>query len=1398
MASTVGGRTLQVVVVALVAGVALAAAAGVVVRRRRKRLACTALAELARSADEAIGAGGEAATAALMLCDRACEAVLAAARQALAEPQAAPGELPVAAIEALQQESRAWSALRHELTSHAASPTGLLVSAARLASVPEDLGAVAGALVSDTTDRAGDERALRGLLDAVLRHPAARSRSIRALAANDPGDVVEDDLFEQTRRSLRHGEERHAPERLSALRSSMGDLALLDGATDARRRYARVDAAQTQRLSETDTQLARDTRTAIQQEAGLLNDRLPASRSPSGVNAELMQIATERRDATSHYLPRVRSLVAMHQGSASAATASLRQRLDGAEAALTRCDEQLAAGDALAGLLALFEQPPPLAARWRPAIAYAAACDASTNALRELGARQAERLLERVTDVSHCFEDRAARLAQTLRGAVGRWAEARRAAENEVLCAAADCREETLAMLERSPAHGGSAKAKGEATLSALADLASARLAALGLRAIPAPGRGAARTPEAEVSDVGDLLDTLAGRCERWSDWSSCLAGDGADTMAGLLRLAGVEEALAPQLHAIARADEDRRVDAQLAESMVALTRRLDDADDAGGAPADDPGPCASTAIVDHELDRVSRCLRALADPVDPHRDERETLHVRLEPLGLLDPSTTLPSRKAYEHAQARYQAQLRDAFASMASSCRDAFAECRATATERHVDAPRVGPLGGDRLRGLIVGTHDCTQRYVNSLECLLAANSSCAPPSRPARLHARLEAAATWLARCEEQVGRGEHVAALMSLARIDLPSSVEWEPSAVLAAAMSAAAEELRSLRGLHWQLLRRWVAGQGCELDAAKRAICAKVDGAAASCDERREQLWRGLRGHADDLLAETVHALGDAVERADAALAVRGAVAVLAVDELATKRLGEASRELLPTLASASEDSAREDDQLGVFERICGELETNSAAWAATSAALAAAIGPGLGGADAWAQIFLPLAGVPAHVVSGGRDMFCYLHGALPGQLEQSAHTFVNGLIEHAPLCSAASVHDGGLLGAVELVHAGSKTLEGQWLEHLDSPGTAVLHYAADQAKPALGQLGHAFIQTPQVEAAMGQADAALRLAAPALEHGLAYVPIVTLVMATRRELRVRREHETAIAESVKSVAIDTGAVGIGILGGHGVAWLFAIPHAWPATIPGAILASFGAKHFKKHVLNKAKDHYRQAHDAYQGQLEQLTRRLAATACSRAEAERALLVQSVGSPEPLERQAESRLRELVTGFAQATRRYLDGTGAVLELVSVDQGAPTLETLQERLTDARRALVRCDEHQAADELIPALVDLAAVRLPVGVPWTLAAAYQDACAAAAQDLSELSDTRRRAVGRWVAKVSEQIDGAKLHIAETWAAATETFERERDAAVVPVAQAFEAVQLATARAHGARGSTA
>ena len=878
------------------------------------------------------------------------------------------------------------------------------------------------------------------------------------------------------------------------------------------------------------------------------------------------------------------------------------------------------------------------------------------------------------------------------------------------------------------------------------------------------------------------------------SNLDATLATDASALRDSLLRHAGLPSDVVIASDALYRAVHGVRPDPEShrrAEALVNEAATPGFCESVAEGCADRQAPTATGSAPERASGSVvaaaRRSLGELADPADPHADDRAALARQLSELCLLESDSEVADLSRYAGRSRAYENAFSTAIADELPELQIRVTEAVAALTDGVTVSATFDDEFAGELAALVVDCRAATARYLDEIDQALVA----------ARAEDTFIAAAKGLlANSDEHFSRGDRLRALMRLGEAAVPVLADWAPSIDYRASLTAAIVRLRDLADRFVATSATWTKETGETLARASAEISRAVTQTAESCGEQRERAWEELNQAGEDVIVQAAASLAEP-ERRDSALPIQAATTMFLVDDFATARLGAAATELIPQPPAG--DATAADGDVNEPDALLHRLHMNSLVWAAANVPVLAVLDSEAVGGEALAHPLAPLAGLPDHLVRAHADVCSYVHSGFTHDVGRTCHELIGSVKANIlPNVSGVSApHQVILQAGTHHVAASASTamspqdsLLGELLRS-DGLAPAAAHYLEANAVHAGEFFLHTAGASPQIHDAIGQLGNAADLGGTAVLHAVAgHIPVVTLALSASREIQLRRERELAVAQSVRNVMIDVGGVTVGlgttvvaasIVGLHGLA-------AAPVTVPGAIAGAVGAKVYKRRRYLKAVALYEQRRSEYEVACRQVQADYAQEIRNVVVEQRAALTQEISDPAPLESDTRSNLQEPVAELQRAACRYLERARALIDAATQVQAARAsadapLEGIQQRLRAGEQALAAGERDIVQGRFAAALMHVAEASPPL-VAWHPSLEYEAACTSAAQRISALADSHREEIGQWIKNTARQIETHMTAIETAVKGSLETRLERLATAEGPVQEALKLVE--------------
>jgi hypothetical protein len=667
------------------------------------------------------------------------------------------------------------------------------------------------------------------------------------------------------------------------------------------------------------------------------------------------------------------------------------------------------------------------------------------------------------------------------------------------------------------------------------------------------------------------------------------------------------------------------------------------------------------------------------------------------------------------------------------------------------------------------------------------------------------RLTEAGNLLTDFDRRIGASEVLRAAMALAAAPLPVAPGWVASDRYQLACERLADRLRDIAADLRQRLSGWTAGAAGSLSAQgtdfRQYLASEVD----RIGNQRAKCWDRVVSSARALQRDVARALLTRSRKDDPGTPVRAAIAVGVIDEIATANVDALIHDLVPTPQDAGR-SQEVADQLMAAEALEKRYQTTAAVLAGADGILLGALAAdGLGG---FSQPILGLSGIAVDLHAVSSDLLTYLRS--PGfahQVHIAGPEFVKNLfVNVVPHKSDIAVHTDSLTHLVSSVYGSyshvADTLLVQAAGSDDALGLVAGKYVLHDATHVAGQFTSAALHAPSMEDALRHTEHLGQLAGMELVHGVvAHVPIATGILATVREMRLRREHEISVQSTIGNIALDTVVVGGSVAAAlAATAPLHAGPHAIISIPAAALFAYFGRRQLTKHRIAKLEKLQAEAKAAYVS-FASARAVMVTDFCSSLDSEMAKtktdFLRKIRARPPSILNGKDRTRRLAVALGSATTAYLDRLQALThELHGAPAGAGAkavnLTSLNAVIRKAQRAAAESESFIKGNDLAGAMLAASAAPLPQCQGWGPSDLYQQAYADVAKKLTQLEDTRRADVGRWIADSLGTFAAIKPPLDRWLTEANASLSTKYAAALVPLEATENAFKVEYARLGG------
>jgi hypothetical protein len=1309
-------------------------------------------------------------------------------------------------IEVMSQNAEAWSEpLGPEASGaeHSGSDDGDLMVALDMVDAPSDVRAAGGATAADlapATPLSGESiEALAGP-STETGHPAMATGGgasapvpkltvILASLGRMIAGPASEDLREATaaaRRTVGTVTERlmntaaHATDR-ARLRSEIHAL-LLDadqttlGAKDA---FTLTDARYPERISQAIARFAADGEQAlVDAKREYLASIGHPPESTSGWS-EVAAVAREFANARREYSDAVKSFVtaARTKGRgrhlATLDVGAAVRILDEVNEEAVSCLADLDAANP-AVLLALTERSLPGSAFWGPARKYDKACARAAAQLREIASRHSRAFVIWGSSAAQAFRRTMEQFETSAEAMSARLAAECDSAWSVLADTGSALRQAALRLLVDAPDSSEvQARLAASATCTVLMrEISASALPQLAEELIPQPAvfRAIRSTDDhGQLSLVCEQVLELIHRASTLEELASRISPQPAGpelseryAFEELVRVAGPP----PKVYATVGGVYDLMLGADTDPEALGRARRLatwvtHELDSPAGAHVSS-GPSATDLgqlALEDAWRPVMAALRGWADVPDVHGADRAGLESVMRALGLTAGESSLQGISGYERAiasQPEADRLLLQSFVTAASAALEgAWARFRSSLAA----APTLSADQIQELRKLEQDLQTSAGAYLGCCRSLLDTTPGSLPGASRAEgdrqaLRHRLTEAGNLLTDVDRQLDASELVRAAMALAAAPLPVAPGWMASDQYQLACERLADGLRNIAVDLRQRLSGWAAGVAASLSAQASDFRQYLAGEVDRVGHERAKCWDRVMSAARALQRDVACALLTPSRNDDPGTPVRAAIAVGVIDEIATTNVDALIRDLIPP----PQDTGRSQevaDQLMAAEALERRYQTAAVVLAGADGILLGALAAeGLGG---WSQAVHGLSGIAVDLHAASSDLLTYLRS--PGFAHQ-AHSvgpeFVKYLFANvAPNKSDINIHTDSLMHVISSAHESYSHVVNTLLVQLatsdDELGLVAGKYVLHDVTHVAGQFASAARHAPSIEDALRHTEHAGQLVGLELVHGVvAHVPIATGVLATVREMRLRREHEISALSTLGNIALDTAVVGGSVAAALAVtAPLHVGPHAIISIPAAALFAYFGRKQLTKHRIAKLEQLQAEAKAAYTT-FDSARAVMVTEFCSSLGGEmtktRTDFLRKIRTRPPSILNEKDRTGRLAAALRSATTAYLDRLQALtreLHNAPADAGAKAvnLTSLNAVIRKAQHATAESESFIKGNDLAGAMLAVSAASLPQCRGWGPSDLYEQAYADVARKLTHLEDTRRADVGKWIA---------------------------------------------------------
>jgi hypothetical protein len=573
-----------------------------------------------------------------------------------------------------------------------------------------------------------------------------------------------------------------------------------------------------------------------------------------------------------------------------------------------------------------------------------------------------------------------------------------------------------------------------------------------------------------------------------------------------------------------------------------------------------------------------------VADPADPHAEERESLKASMSSLGLQSGVNGLPGSADYEHQFEGCSSQLLHAATLYSESIRSSIDETR---TSFCANVGRPDRLEDDAHRELVeVATtlQSAIATYAARVDSLLSEVQRLSDDEKTPNLDmtgpkAVIDRVTQALDACAQLLQEHEPVEALVTAATARLPVVAAWRPSRTYQAACLAASHRLSVLATTQRTKLAEWAQATSEALEHWGDTLNTATSSAASVLVRQREEIWENLRHAALSVKREAARQLVETPREPSSRLPAATAAATLRILAMEWRGVAELSSSLsqaVPQVPKVAPKSGQ-DQFVSAIERATLALDRHSLAVVAMEQVLLRTLNPSAFDPGAMSAAMMSTIGASKAIGQAGRSMSDYLRTGFP----HDAHAGAVQALHHSlqtllPINPFEYIPRDGVLGG---------TIES--LAHIDPGALAVKLVGSENLWKSTG----AWALTDVTQGAIGVAKLAehsvdveqavhhLGVAAHELGgafgiEGLAgHIPIVTASISSVREVFLLKGGQTDVTSAVKNAGLDIAGTGIGgaaggLAGAHvaSALGLAAIPGPHSLVIVGAV---GGAVAFRK-------------------------------------------------------------------------------------------------------------------------------------------------------------------------------------------------------------------------------------
>jgi hypothetical protein len=1207
-------------------------------------------------------------------------------------------------------------------------------------------------------------------------------------------------------------------EKAAGLHRLLVDLSLVPGATpnNAAATYLGLFAARTEAVKG----IVADFLSTVRDLIATGTDAIASVAAPPTLaevvaGSQMRTIALTLSDATSRYAGEIEQLLTRAEPSAApppstaTGTAPLHRALHAARERVASCRRHVERQELLAALKSLADDDLPVAGGWLPSTEYRSACAAAVDQMRELEAQRLREVGTWVADIADRMESQRKSIEASLSAAARRCIQQReeiwtglRASAGRLLA------DKVETLMAARPADNINHTVKGSIT----ANVAAVRLTNAAAVLVPSPGKGGKGTAAERLGAIGRDLGVLDRNSTLWKSTSELLSLEPAPNAVwatkaarALARVADpTDPAAVRPLSSTGAAPNREHSGTPTLLSVLASAIYAD-----LGAAASPVKDWAGVVSIRPET------LRAYANPLDPHQQDRVVLNRKLIDCHLVDGARVLPGAAEYHRLQGDYDERFSKIVAELSTNLIGEVERRRRDFVSSLPSLTGFEDIEPVEFAKVVANIRGATAEYAEQIAGLLSAFESVAGGLGDARvrtLHEQLAAMGAQVSECNRHLDAGDPAAALLAVTDGSVPMAASWQPSQDYRSVCDDTGEWLRDAAKRHRTAVCEWTKGAGTAFERCKAAIQKGVESAVHQSSQQREKLWTTLEIAGLGVASGITHQLASVESSLDERSGARAQAALSTIDGLAAANLYHAATALVPDTSELT-GSSSSDDQITQVGTLFSILEYNSIAWAAADGTIAqAALQHGVGSA-AVSQALLGLTGLSDHLVHAGLDVLAYVQGSLPNDIVVSLTDFV----QHAQsnilpnLSSYVHPHDGLLLATYHAAMGAKGTLLGKVLLSGFNPEAAFPKYLEGVGQHSVALLANHAWQSSNVQAAVSQLHAAghsfggAQLAAASHSAGathavvtamhgvLGHVPVVTLVLATAREVRLRRQHDISVQQSVVNVAVQVAGAGAGLAAAATTSAIAGL-HGGPAffvTVPLAMAGGIGGalalRGIKKRRFAKAYEQYQRVQGDYDEQFSQLVAELSTNVIGEVERHRRKFVSSLPSLTRFEDVAPEEFAKVVANFRGATAQYAERIAGLLsafESVGGGLGVARVRTLREQLAAMGTRVAECNRHLAVGEPAAALLALTDGSIPMAASWRPSEDYRSICDGTGEWLQDAAKRHRAAICEWTKGAGRAFERCKADIQKGVEAAVQHSNQEREAAAAPVAAALSVVE--------------